>query len=561
MGNSASYEQQVNSYTGNLNTQHTDLDLSMKRIEAEADRVIGIILMRHYNDREALCKQIAYHKVDELSQFFPTEVINNVRYKLGVNANVTNATMERNRQNVCRDIVNFYLKKINLITNIQKEVPNCLNMEQEIYRNLTQKLESNRLNNQDSLAVYEKLEKFNKDIKKRYDLIEREIERIRLAKNMTELDAIARTTNTILSDTNKICKIHENELFQYSDRAGQFQEKRNVEVASDIRRETQRQESFLASYAIPPTENMVERNLQPQLQQTMIPPMSPVLSPRTYVAPPIPLSPQRTIVQTSPQIMRSVIFPLPPIRTVVQPTIMQPTIMQPTIMQPTIMQPTIMQQREVRDVIQEYPVHERIVRRPVTVSHEFIDEKPAVAVPPSTPIVVTPVPVVAPVVAPVVPPVVAPVEQSIPVAQFPERSNTAVVTKTTVAPQKQITVRADSVRRVGNTIHVKNPSKVEVTRIIPKERVEVSRVIEPRTVRVERTVIPKKTSVVAVNTSEPIRGVPVKALKNFVAQSPSELTVRAGQPLTYLGSSAQNWSKVRTHQGVEGYIPHNIIGQ
>jgi hypothetical protein len=560
MGNSASYESEVNKYTTNLNTQQTDLDLSMKRIEAEADRIIGIILMRHYNDREALCKQIGYHKVDELSNFFHNETLNGVRYKLGVNANVTNATMERNRQNVCRDIVNFYLKKINLITNIQKEVPNCLNMEQEIYRNLTQKLESNRLNNQDSLAVYEKLEKFNKDIKKRYDLIEREIERIRLAKNMTELDAIARTTNTILSDTNKICKIHENELFQYSDRAGQFQERRNVEVASDMRRETDRQQSFLASYAIPPTENMVERNRQPQvqqIQQTIIPPMSPVLSPRTYVAPPIPLSPQRTIVQTSPQIMRSVIFPLPPIRTVVQPTIMQPTIMQPTIMRPTIMQPAVMQQREVRDVIQEYPVHERIVRRPVTVSQEFVDENPVVAVPPPTPIVVTPVPVVAPVVSPVV----ASVEQSIPVAQFPERSNTAVVTKTTVAPQKQITVRADSVRRVGNTIHVKNPSKVEVTRIIPKDRVEVSRVIEPRTVRIERTVIPRKTSLVAVNTSEPIRGVPVKALKNFVAQSPSELTVRAGQPLTYLGSSAQNWSKVRTHQGVEGYIPHNIIGQ
>ena len=546
MGNSNSFEQNVSNYSANLSNQHTDLDLSMKRIEAEADRIIGIILMRKYNDRDALCKQIAYHKVDELQQFFKTETLDGVRYRLGVTSVPQNATLERNRQNACRDIVNFYLKKINLITNIQKEVPNCLNMEQEIYRNLTQKLENNRLNNQDSLAVYEKLEKFNKDIKKRYDLIEREIERIRLAKNMTELDAIARTTNTILSDTNKICKIHENELFQYSDRAEQLGVKRNVEVAGDLRREADRQQSFLASYAIPP-----------DVQQTVISPLSPVVSPRTYVAP-IPLSPQRTIVSplppirtfSPPTVVQNVVSSAPVVRTVVSPAPVVRTVVSPApVVSPRrIVQPTVVQQREVRHIIQEYPVHERIVRRPITVSQEFIDEKPAVVVPPPVPVV--PVPVAVPVV-----------ETSIPVAKFPEvqpRAAAVVATKPR-AGLKEVRVRADSIRRVGNTIHVRNPSMVNVTHHVPKE-IEVSRVIEPRAVRVERTVLPRKA--VRVDTVvKPVAGVPVKAVKSYDAKTPNELSIRVGEPLTYLGSSANGWSRIRNHGGVEGYIPHGAIGR
>ena len=536
MGNSNSFEQNVQQYSQNLSNQHSDLDLSMKRIEAEADRIIGIILMRKYNDREALCKQIAYHKVDELAQFFPNEVINGVRYKLGVNANVTTPAMERNKQNACRDIVNFYLKKINLITNIQKEVPNCLNMEQEIYRNLTQKLENNRLNNQDSLVVYEKLEKFNKDIKKRYDLIEREIERIRLAKNMTELDAIARTTNTILSDTNKICKIHENELFQYSDRAEQLGVKRNVEVAGDLRREADRQQSFLASYAIPP-----------DVQQTVISPLSPVVSPRTYVAP-IPLSPQRTVIS-----------PLPSIRTFSPPTVVQPAPVVRTVVSPApvvsprrIVQPAVVQQREVRHIIQEYPVHERILRKPVVVSQEFIDEKPAVVVPPPTPVVVTPpVPVAVPIV-----------ETSIPVAQFPEvqpRTTAAVVASKPRAGLKEVRVRADSIRRVGNTIHLKNASKVDIVHHVPKE-VTVSRTVEPSAVRVERTIIPRK-AVRLDAVVEPVKGVPVKAVKAYDAKTPNELSIRVGEPLTYMGSSPNGWSRVSNHVGVIGYVPHNYLTQ
>lgn len=535
MGNSASYETQVNQYNNNLNTQHTDLDLSMKRIEAEADRIIGIIMMRKYNDREALCKQIAYHKVDELSNFFPTETLNGVRYKLGITEVPQNAAMERNRQNACRDIVNFYLKKINLITNIQKEVPNCLNMEQEIYRNLTQKLESNRLNNADSLAVYEKLEKFNKDIKNRYNLIEREIERIRLAKNMTELDAIARTTNTILSDTNKICKIHENELFSYSDRAEQYQGKRNTEVATDLKREADRQQSFLASYAVPPSDMIPP--LSPagfkDFPQTYISPVSSTLSQRSFVAP-IPLSPQRTVVQ-------SMASPPPAVRTVVSPR---------TVVQPAVVQPTVVQQREVRHIIQEYPVHERIVRRPVTVSKEFIDETPIPKV-----VVSPPAPVVREIETVVAPPVV----ESIPVVQFPE-----VTTKKTVIKSKpkvglkEVNIRADSIRRVGNTIHVKNPSKIDVRHVVPKE-VEVSRVIEPRTVRVEKTVLPRKA--VRIDAVEPVKGVPVKSVKSFVAKTPNELSVRVGEPLTYMGSSPNGWAKVKNHTGVVGYVPNNLLSQ
>ena len=543
MGNTASYESQVTSYTANLNTQHTDLDLSMKRIEAEADRIIGIILMRKYNDREALCKQIAYHKVDELQQFFNTEVINGVRYKLGVTNVPQNATLERNRQNACRDIVNFYLKKINLITDIQKNLPNCLNMEQEIYRNLTQKLESNRLNNQDSLAVYEKLEKFNKDIKKRYELIEREIERIRLAKNMTELDAIARTTNTILSDTNKICKIHENELFQYSDRAEQLQAKRNVELSSSMQREADRQQSFLASYAMPPDAGV-------QI------PLSPDTFPKTLsfdLNRPLPPAPEvRTVVSPVPKI-RTVISPAPAVRTVVSPipavrTVVSPAPAVRTFVRPTVVQPTVIQQREVRHIIQEYPVHERILRKPVVVSQEFIDEKPPVVVarPRSPePVVVAPIPV-------------EPV--SIPVAQFPETQvkTTKVVAAKPRAGMKQVTVRADSIRRVGNTIHVRNPSKIEVQHVVPKE-IEVTKVIAPKAVRVERTVIPR--TAVAVDQVEPMKGVPVKAVKPYVAKTPNELSVRVGEPLTYKGSSPNGWSKITNHKGVTGYVPHSVLSQ
>lgn len=222
MGNSGSFEENLKKKTLSINEQHVQVDDAISRINLEANRIISLILDRNYTDREAICKKIGYQKVDELSKFFPIETLEGVRYQMGIipDSNDPNmAALQSNKQSVCLSIVNFYLKKINLITNIQNELPNCKNMERAVYDNLSAKLQAQGINNEEWLAVYNKMEKFNKEIISRQQLIERELERIRKATTMRELDGIANTVNGILSKTNSICRNYENDLVLFSDKS------------------------------------------------------------------------------------------------------------------------------------------------------------------------------------------------------------------------------------------------------------------------------------------------------------------------------------------------------
>ena len=132
------------------------------RINNEANRMIQIILDRGYTDRDQVCKEIGYEKVNELSRSFSIATLSGVRYQFGfVDTNT-------DRQKICLDIVNFYVKKVNLITNIQKKLAEC-------HRNRV------GLN---------------------YQAIELELEKIRNATTMEEIDTITMNVNALISVTN-----------------------------------------------------------------------------------------------------------------------------------------------------------------------------------------------------------------------------------------------------------------------------------------------------------------------------------------------------------------------
>ena len=132
------------------------------RINNEANRMIQIILDRGYTDRDQVCKEIGYEKVNELSRSFSIATLSGVRYQFGF----VDTSMDR--QQICLDIVNFYVKKVNLITNIQKKLGEC-------HRNR---------------------------IGLNYQAIEMEMEKIRNATTMEEIDTITMNVNQIISTTN-----------------------------------------------------------------------------------------------------------------------------------------------------------------------------------------------------------------------------------------------------------------------------------------------------------------------------------------------------------------------
>ena len=216
MGNSeSSFEDQLRKRTSTINSLHNDIDASMTRIENEANRLIGLITQRNYTDRVQLCQQLGWQKVDELSGLLPIETLQGIRYRLGIIPENTEQ-LNQTKQSICKDIVNFYLKKVNLISNIQAELPKCREMENAIYTGLTRRLQSEDVDNDEWIRIYNKLEKFNKDIRKRYALFERELVRIRKARTIRELDAIEVTTNSIVAKTNNICKNYEYDLIRFS---------------------------------------------------------------------------------------------------------------------------------------------------------------------------------------------------------------------------------------------------------------------------------------------------------------------------------------------------------
>jgi hypothetical protein len=495
MGNTKSFEENLNEKKGELNSQHSDLDLMISRINAEADRLIALILERKYNDRDEICKKLGYQKVDELSKFFEIQTLEGVRYRLGIVPPNT-PQLEENKQKVCLDIVNFYLKKLNLIGNIQKELPNCRNMEKEIMDNLEDKLRSNRLNNAEWLAIYDKLEKFNKEIKSRYSLIERELERIRLAKTMPELDLIARTTNSILSNTDKICRNYENELFQYSNRAEQYR-RREQSTVRNLEQDMQAG-SPRAQYDL---QNISTEINQENAFESSPTTFAPSPSPEQYAS--------RTRRMDDLQMERN--------------RRLQETQRLPTI---SLTSPIPSSSpRVVHTVVEEYPVVRRTVRKPVVVREEIVESgEPISPAPLKTP------------------------KQKlaeIPVETFPE-------SRLQRSGQKTISVRAEKIERRDDTLHIRNPTKFEVTRTVPREQV-----VKPRQgtkiIRVEPVYSQK-------NVNNPM-GIPVRAVREHVPRSPGEVPLREGQPTIYLGTGENGWSRVRHADGTEGYVPHTYLSK
>lgn len=207
MGNS------INTNISKLNTQNMNLDEAFQRINAEANRLISLILERKYTDRDTVCSKLGYQKVDDLSTSYQVQTLEGIRHRLGISSEY-NPTLEANKNQICLDIVNFYLKKINLITNIQRELPKCQEMENKIYNDLKQKLNSNNLSDEEWYRIYNKLENFNKDISTRYNLIESELEKVRKVSTMRELDSVTFEINTILDRTNSICNKYNNDLIE-----------------------------------------------------------------------------------------------------------------------------------------------------------------------------------------------------------------------------------------------------------------------------------------------------------------------------------------------------------
>jgi hypothetical protein len=612
MGNAKSFEENLVEKTANLNTQHSDLDLMIKRIDSEADRLIALILERKYNDREEICKKLGYQKVDELSQFFEIQTLEGVRYRLGI-VPPNNPQLEESKQKVCLDIVNFYLKKINLINNIQKELPNCRNMEKQIYDNLEVKLKSNRLNNVEWLNIYSKLEKFNKEIKTRTALIERELERIRLAKTMQELDLIARTTNSILSNTNSICKNYENDLFQYSNRAEEYKRKeqdilRNVEkdvqVGSPARNdlfnlshEIDEENSFAPSPTAEQIRERNERNLEMErnrrielernernrrmdeiersrkmdeieknrsLEVERNRRMDEIERNRSLEVErnrSLEVERNRSLEverNRSLEVERNRSLELEKSRSLELERNRRMDEMERNRRMDEIERSRRMDEIEksrsldfekqrlpavspqvVHTVVEEYPVVRRTVRKPVVVRDEVVES----------------------VIEPISPAPIKIAKQKlpeIPVETFPEPRLQIGAVRTVATPvinsTKHISVRGESIERNGDTLRVRNPTKIEVTRTVarPKTVAKVVKVepIYTTTQRIIPPVMPVKEM-----------GIPARAVREHIPRSPNEVPLREGQPVLYLGSGQNGWSRVRHTDGTEGYVPHTYLSK
>lgn len=215
MGSSSS----VMSAQNNINDLHGEIGVLYKQITERGKWIIKEINARGYSNKDAICSKILWTNYDELLSFFPIVTVDNIRYKAGVR--VTNPKLEQSKIATCMEIERLYIKKINLINNILQKLPACFQMENKIYVGLEQKLQAEKLsspnaNSERWLTIYQELESFNKDIKNRYSLISKQLENIRLAKSLTQIDGIARTTIGILNDSNAICENYQHRLSEFS---------------------------------------------------------------------------------------------------------------------------------------------------------------------------------------------------------------------------------------------------------------------------------------------------------------------------------------------------------
>jgi len=502
MGNSGSFESNLQSKTSNINTQHSDIDQTILRINAEANRLIELILQRKYNDREGICKRIGYQKVDELSGLFKIQTLNGIRYRLGIIPENT-PELEANKQKVCLDIVNFYVKKINLITNIQKELPNCREMERNIYDNLAAKLNSRQLNNEQWLNVYNKLEKFNEEISSRYSLFERELERVRKATTMNELNAIAVTTHSILTKTNNICKNYEHDLIEFSNksmeenqmysptypRSPRVQRVQTAKIELGLEKDIEERKREIAERKA--EEQRLEEELRLFSEPSPQIPLSPqvVVSPKV-VSPQVPLYSEPRVVKTRIVAKKPEISPVRE-RTTVYPPASYPA--SPKLVHET----TISPRGEV--------VHNTVIS-PFELQ-EKEDELPYV-----------------------------------PVERFPEMRPSGV----------QTTVKADRIIRGPSGTIIQNPRAVKRTEIIPRENIgDLHRTLAPGN---------KTIAIQPIHTGR-TRGIPVRAVENYAPRSRTELELRKGQATLFLDKSTGGWAKVQHADGRTGFVPHKFLSK
>nr|QBK91472.1 MAG: HNH endonuclease [Pithovirus LCPAC302]QBK91549.1 MAG: SH3 domain protein [Pithovirus LCPAC302] len=216
MGGTQSVQDQINKATGKIAALHTNITEIQKIIIAEADKLVDDITTLNYDNPE-FCDQLGYHYVDRLKTHFPVKVLEGVsdRLQLGL-VPQENDVMVTYKDQVCKNIVAFYKKKIFLIEQIKKELPICISMESEVFSDLSDKLQSEGINTEKWIDVYKKVQQFNKDIKYRYSQIENSVGKIRAVQTWPKLNLISKNVINLLQGTTGMCKRYKTDLLRFA---------------------------------------------------------------------------------------------------------------------------------------------------------------------------------------------------------------------------------------------------------------------------------------------------------------------------------------------------------
>lgn len=499
MGNSSSsFETQLRNQSLNINNLHNDIDATMTRIENEANRITDIIQQRNYTDQSGLCQQLGWQKVDELSSLLPIQTVQGIRYRLGVVAPYSEE-LNLTKREMCRDIVNFYLKKINLISNIQRELPKCREMENAIYQGLTRRLQSEQLDNEEWIQVYTKLENFNRDIKSRYGLFERELERIRQARTVTELDNISVTTNSILSRTNAICSNYENDLLPYSRRRevlvgavpeGQIFRPLPEEPTMTTLIDTENPRIITSS----PNQRTVTQIQRPTRQLPI--PIETLAPPNME---PIQVSPPTQIVYERPE-------------PVTRPTVIQTVQLPQRITRPTRPLPVT----PITQTVYRRPEPVMISQPPITTYQPTINQEPLLP------------------------------------AETPNH-----------VYRKQVTVQGDRIRYEPGRTVVENPIKVDIERSVsPEYAATVIDSLRPqeKIVTIEPEEVEEAIAVSFPPTYR--KTTPARAIADHIPVTNSEVPLRAGELVNHIRTFENyngRWSYIQKNNGQQGYVPNSYL--
>lgn len=235
MGGNQSNEQKITTAENNIYTLHQDIKNIKNDIEEYANEIITAINKRNYNDVDKLCQQLSWHYTDRLSSHFNIETLDGVRYNLDLMPTEDIIQKLPNKESTCISVSNFYKKKIKLYNDIIEALPTCINIEQQIYNNLSEKLKSQQINTQEWSKIYNKMNEFNKDIKMRYVRIKNLINVVRKAQNNNELNIASEKVIKKLQTTIGVCKMYENELLHLkSEIPSTFKKEKIVSEKQDI---------------------------------------------------------------------------------------------------------------------------------------------------------------------------------------------------------------------------------------------------------------------------------------------------------------------------------------